>query len=281
MNTKRRSPLLRSASRLLLAAVPLVLAGCFNPFNPDILTQRVTSAAPSPTTPQNAVRLFEWCWKNRGVEEYAELFTEDYQFLSAGLDSAGNETREIQARRDDEVLTAENMFIGSVERPPAADIKLDFDRNLIAFPDTRPGKVAKWHQTVRTSVNLKVSIDEGNAFEVTGFALFYLVRGDSAAIPAELKSRGFKPDSLRWWIERWEDETLAPESVVAGGSSASLQPVGTWTVRRTGTAPAAGTTFVTAVTMAELKRWFSGQPVLRAIPELSVAAPAGPEPGGR
>jgi len=255
--------------RLLLAAsAALALAGCFNPFNPDILTQRVTSVAPSPTTPQNAVRLFEWCWKNRGVEEYRELFTADYEFLSAGLDSAGNQTREIQARRDDEVQTAENMFIGSAERAPAAKITLDFDRNLIPFPDTRAGKTAKWHQTVRTSVNLKVDIDEGNALEVTGFALFYVVRGDSAAIPPELFSRGFRPDSLRWWIERWEDETINPDGLVAGPDGLSLRPVGTWTVRRTGPGPAAANTPL-QVSMAELKRYFLLSSALRSAGSMS------------
>jgi hypothetical protein len=248
---------------LIAASAALAVAGCFNPFNPAILTERVTSVAPSPTTPQNVVRLFEWCWKNRGIEEYREIFTADYEFLSAGLDSAGNQTREIQARRDDEVQTAENMFIGSAERAPAAKITLDFDRNLIPFPDTRDGKTAKWHQTVRTSVNLKVDIDEGNALEVTGFALFYVVRGDSAAIPPELFSRGFRPDSLRWWIERWEDETLAPEGLVAGPGGMSLRPVGTWTVRRTSPGLAA-TSIITPMTMAELKRYFAGLPALRA-----------------
>jgi hypothetical protein len=263
---------MRRTHRLLLAAAaPLLLAGCFNPFSPEILTERVTSAAPSPTTPQNAVRLFEWCWKYRGVEEYKELFTEDYVFVSAGLDSAGNTTREIQARRDDEVITAENMFIGSAERPPAAKILLDFDRNLIAFPDTRPGKDPTWHKTVRTSVNLKVDIDEGNALEVTGFALFYVVRGDSAAIPAELKARGFKPDPLRWWIERWEDETLAPEGLVAGSGAASRPAAGGWTVRRTGTSPSATSAIVTQMTMAELKRYFIGWPGLQAAVERALA----------
>ena len=263
---------MRRVTRLSIAAsAVLVLAGCFNPFNPDILTERVTSVAPSPTTPQNAVRLFEWCWKNRGIDEYRELFTADYEFLSAGLDSAGNQTREIQARRDDEVQTAENMFIGSAERAPAAKITLDFDRNLIPFPDTRPGKVAKWHQTVRTSVNLKVDIDEGNALEVTGFALFYLVRGDSAAIPPELVSRGFKPDSLRWWIERWEDETLAPEGLVAGDGASRLQPTGGWSVRRTGGTPAA-TVPSTLMTMGELKRYFLGRPALQAAVEQALSS---------
>jgi len=250
--------------RLALAAsAVLALAGCFNPFNPQILTERVTSAAPSPTTPQNAVRLFEWCWKNRGVEEYKELFTADYVFLSGALDSAGNQTREIQARRDDEVQTAENMFLGSAERAPAADIKLNFDRNLIPFPDTRAGKTPKWHQTVRTSVNLKVSLDESNVLEVTGFALFYLVRGDSAAIPAELISRGFKPDSLRWWIERWEDETLA-EGLVARPDGMRLKPAGSRIARRTSASPTATSLTTIPVTMGELKRYYGSGSFLRA-----------------
>jgi len=250
----------RPIPTLLAPLVALGLAGCFNPFSPTILTERVTSVAPSPTTPQNAVRLFEWCWKNRGVEEYKELFTEDYVFLSAGLDSAGNQTREIQARRDDELQTAENMFIGSAERPPAEKIQLDFDRNLIPFPDTRAGKNPIWHKTVRTTVSLKVQIDQGNLVEVTGYALFFLVRGDSAAIPAELKARGFKPDSLRWWIDRWEDETLAPEGLVAGPGAAR---------------PASGSaTIGMTMTMAELKRLYLAAPA-----PARAAGTASPTPG--
>ena len=198
----------RIAPALVALLALATLAGCFNPFSPEVLSQRVTSVAPTPNSPQNAVKLFEWCWVNRGVDEYRELFTDDYVFISAGVDSAGNPDRNIQARRDDEVQTAENMFIGSAEKPPAEQITLLFDKNLVPFPDSRPGKDPKWHKQIRTSVDLKVRIDTGNTVEVSGNALFFLTRGDSAAIPAELKARGFKPDSLRWWIDRWEDETL-------------------------------------------------------------------------
>jgi len=259
----------RSLPSLIAGVAALGAAGCFNPFAPTVLTERVTTVAPSPTTPQNAVRLFEWCWKNRGVEEYKELFTADYVFVSAGLDSAGNPSREIQARRDDEVQIAENMFIGSAERPPAADIQLDFDRNLIPFPDTRPGKDPTWHKTIRTSVNLKVKIDEGNVFEVTGTALFFLVRGDSAQIPTDLQGR-FKPDPLRWWIDRWEDETLAPESVVAGGERAAPPAAGVAVGAESGGA------VTTAMTMGELKRWFLQGAAARA----RLAAQTAGAPGG-
>jgi hypothetical protein len=222
----------RFAPALVALALLAFLAGCFNPFSPEVLNQRVTSAAPTPNSPQNAVKLFEWCWVNRGVDEYRELFTDDYVFISAGTDSAGNPSRDIQARRDDEVQTAENMFIGSADRPPAEQITLLFDKSLIAFPDTRPGKNPWWHKQIRTSVDLKVRIDSGNSVEVTGNVLFFLTRGDSAAIPQELITRGLKPakgdttssQALRWWIDRWEDETLGGAAVVANGAKRPAQP---------------------------------------------------------
>jgi len=245
------------APRLAAVGVLFTLTGCFNPFRPDILNQRVTTTAPTPNSPQNAVKLFEWCWVNRGVDEYRELFTDDYVFISAGTDSAGNPSREIQARRDDEVQIAENMFIGSADRPPAESITLFFDQNLIAFPDTRPGKDPNWHKSIRTHVDLKVRIDSGNTAEVTGSALFFLTRGDSAAIPNDLKARGFKPDPLRWWIDRWEDETLA----------GSLQALRLGAAGSGHAAPRATSAAVTRMTMADLKRYYDSQlPALTARP---------------
>jgi len=225
----------------------LLVAGCFNPFQPEVLSQRVTSAAPTPNSPQNAVKLFEWCWVNRGVDEYRELFTDDYVFISAATDSAGNPSRDIQARRDDEVQTAENMFIGSSDHPPAEQITLLFDKNLVPFPDSRQGRDSKWHKQIRTSVNLNVRIDTGNTVEVTGSALFFLTRGDSASIPKELIARGFKPDSLRWWIDRWEDETLGG-AVVTGTSLKGARP--------SASAPL-------LMSMAELRRLYYVSPTLR------------------
>jgi hypothetical protein len=133
------------------------------------------------------------------------------------------------------------MFIGSAERAPAEQITLLFDKNLQPFPDSRPGKNSKWHKQIRTTVDLKVRIDSGNTVEVTGNALFFLTRGDSAAIPQELASRGFKPDSLRWWIDRWEDETLAGSGIVATRASR----------------PSAATASTVRLTMAELRRIYT------------------------
>jgi len=50
----------RIAPGLAALALLVTLAGCFNPFRPDVLNQRVTTTAPTPNSPQNAVKLFEW-----------------------------------------------------------------------------------------------------------------------------------------------------------------------------------------------------------------------------
>ena len=89
------------------------------------------------------------------------------------------------------------------------------DRNPVPFPDSRPGRNAAWHKQVRTSVRIVIrgSGSIGN-YDLTGNALFFVTRGDSTAIPVELRARGVQPDSTRWWLDRYEDETLAGSSVV-------------------------------------------------------------------
>ena len=201
----KRLALLAAAGTLLFA-----LAGCFNPFSP--LVSRIggiSSPAPVPNTPANCVRLHEWCWKNRAAEEYRELFTDDYVFVFGLNDSAGQPYRDRPWIREDELTTATNAFVGGGDVPPANKITINYDPNLITFADVRPGKTNKWHRTIRTSVDLQVDAGERGTLEVKGNALFFMIRGDSANIPPELVARGFKRDSTRWWIERWEDETLS------------------------------------------------------------------------
>ena len=59
---------------------------------------------------------------------------------------------------------------------------------------------------------------------VNGNTTFYLVRGDSAQIPPDLKARGFVPDATRWYIERYEDKTDTGGG--QGNSSALRAPSG-------------------------------------------------------
>jgi hypothetical protein len=221
-------------SRLALLALALGLAvvagGCFNPFDPLVSTQRAVSIpAPEPNSPTNVIKLFAWCWLNRDPSLYSEIFTDDYRFQFAPNDSAGNPYRDSPWIREYELSSAQHMFSGGTDRPPASDIKITISGLLVAQPDPRPGKDPKWHRAVRTPVDLKITFDQNGTPEVnsvTGYALFFVVRGDSAIIPPELIAKGFGPDPTRWWIERWEDETAG-----ATGSPAAARPAGAAALR--------------------------------------------------
>ena len=196
------------AAVLLLTAVSL--AGCFNPFDPLVARNRVGASEPPPD-PSRAdlvVRLFEWCWDHRAIAEYEEIFTDDFLFAFAATDSAGRAFQGAVLTRFDEIETARHLFVGGGTSPPANSISLQLDQNLIAQQDSRPGKQnTTYHREIITQVVLRIETDE-ESFQVTGTARFFLVRGDSALIPADLTARGFTRDPGRWYIERWEDETV-------------------------------------------------------------------------
>ena len=104
--------------------------------------------------------------------------------------------------------------------PPANIITLQFDRNLIPQQDSRAGKQdPTYFQEITTSVVLRIRTDV-EEFQVTGAARFFLARGDSALIPAELVARGFRADPGHWYIQRWEDETLGSLAAAAGDREA-------------------------------------------------------------
>lgn len=206
----------RALALTCVALLGPALAGCFNPFNPLVSSDRgVSTPAPVPSSPENILRLFEWCWNNRAIDEYREVFTDDYRFAFAQTDSAGNAYRDQPYRREDELASATNLFVGGGAQPPASSISLTFDRNLYVQPDSRAGRNPRWHKQITTRVTLSVRADE-IAYDVQGSALFFVVRGDSATIPPALIDQGFRRDSTRWWIERWEDQTVQ----LGGGLSA-------------------------------------------------------------
>ncbi len=204
---------------MLLLALVVGVSGCFNPFRPLVSGQTsIVQAPPSPSTAAGLVRLFKWCWENRDISKYKELFTADYRFAFSITDTAGDPYRGNPWTRDDEIASATNLFVGgSASEPAASNITLIFDGNLIAHDDFRPGKSPRWHQQIQISnLTLTITKSDGSAVRVTGGALFYMVRGDSAVLPLDLQA--FGPDSTRWYFERWEDQTNI------GSGAASIAP---------------------------------------------------------
>ena len=212
--------------------VAMMLAGCFNPFSPKVLGTGITLPPPAPNSPANTLRLLEWCYDNLEPSLYRELFTDDYRFAFSLLDPYGNAYRDIPWTREDELISTTKLFLGGdASQPAASSVTLNFDRNFNVRNDPRPGKRSKWHKSVRTSVAFTL-VAEGSQTNVTGFVNFFLVRGDSALIPKELTDRGFAPDSSRWYIERWEDETAQPGTTAGGLRPAPPQSFATTAMPR-------------------------------------------------
>jgi hypothetical protein len=207
--TRHQRSHVRSVLGFVLPLAALLLGGCFNPFDPLVAKNRVGASdpPPNPTRPDQIIRLFEWCWDHRSINDYEEVFTDDFLFAFASTDSAGRAFQGAVLTRTDEIETARHLFVGGGTSPPANSVSLQLDQNLFALQDTRPGKKdTTYHREIITSVVLRIDTDEDN-FQVTGDARFFVVRGDSALIPQDLQDRGFRPDKDRWYIERWEDET--------------------------------------------------------------------------
>ena len=210
-------------------------AGCADSKPRSLPTQPPPEPGFVADSPANTVRLFEWSLEHRDHERLTGLFTDDFLFGCAATDSAGNVFRGNAFTRADEIECLRHMLVGGGIRPPASSISLQFDQNLIAQPDTRPGKDPVTHQEIATTMVLGIAThDEG--FQVTGAARFFLVRGDSALLPAELADRGAIPDPRLWYIERWEDETVgsgfaaarAPDGRRASSVGAQPAKMTTW-----------------------------------------------------
>ena len=200
-----------------VALLLLGMSGCFNPFDPLIApTTGIYVPPPLPNSPQNVIRLFEWVWKNRDITVYREILTDDFRFIFALGDSAGNLFRDEPVTREMELNIARNLFVGGGSAPPATSISLTLDPTLRALPDSRPGKNPRWHNEIVTSVNLTIKTEDGVEYRIVGNARFFVVRGDSALIPQELH---FEPDSTRWYIDQWHDETLQGSAAMAPGSA--------------------------------------------------------------
>jgi len=197
--------------RFLAAAILLALlgvTGCGEHGSVTAPRPNPRGGAPAPNSPENAIRLFEWGWDHRDTLAVAEVLAGDFRFFFALGDSAGNVFRGDPVDRETMLRMDYHLFIGGGNAAPAKSIALQFDPKLIPQDDGRPGKDPRWHKEILTGVNLSIRTDD-NSWNVQGNARFFVVRGDSALIPQDLVAKGLGPDSTRWYIDRWDDETLS------------------------------------------------------------------------
>jgi len=194
------------AAVVLWLSFGVCVAGCGEGGSPTAPSTH--EPAPLANSPINLLRLLEWSYDHRSIERYEEFFTDDFRGACAPFDSSSASPA---WTREDELISARHLFVGGdPDAPPAFSIQLTLDQSRLAEPDpeySASDANGRWHRRIRTAVNLQVLTPGPSATEIRGAAAFHLVRGDSAVIPADLVARGFTPDSARWYIRRWDDET--------------------------------------------------------------------------
>ncbi|NOT32549.1 MAG: hypothetical protein HOP12_00075 [Candidatus Eisenbacteria bacterium] len=225
--TRSPSPIRRLVVLAALGLALFMVPGCFNPFSPLILGRARSEKPPEPSTPEGLLKLFAWAYNQRDYEVYRKLFTEDYRFVFAANDTAGRAYTAVPWTYGDENEYSRHLFQGGDGLQPASSITLVLDNTFQTFPDSRRDPLnpdLEHFVSIRTSVTLNITDVDGVQTNVSGQALFYLVRGDSARIPEGL---GLEPSASRWYINRWEDQTT-PSSLMASASSATrADPIAT------------------------------------------------------
>jgi hypothetical protein len=211
--------------RLALLLLALALAGCERRANVTFSSTSGAARLFGPGDPSGAegavaaVHDLEHVWERRDVNGYRLLLTGDFLFVPLSSDSSGNAFRGTQWTREDELAAAQHLFVGGGSLPAARTISVSLDPTLVSLPDPRPGKDPRWHRIVGTWAASSLRLKSPGAFAMLragGLERFSLVRGDSVAIPAEELQRGVRPDSMRWWIERWDEVgPLEPQLGVA------------------------------------------------------------------
>ena len=210
----RRNPNVHPRLALLALLAPiLILSACGKK-----TTAPMASGDPPPVadSPRHAVDLFRWCWVHRDIAHYREVFTEDLVFTFAYRDTAGALIRDT-LNREEVIDNAAAIF--SI----ASSIRLDYLAIDPPEPDPRPGKDPGWHQVLRARFNLLIHTIQGSQV-LSPAETFYLTRGDSAVIPAELVARGFGPDPNHWYISYWEDDTYVPPPVPGTAARVTWPP---------------------------------------------------------
>ena len=216
------SPRCASRMRRLLGGLSLLALLAVSP-------ARAATAPPVPSTPTDALALLKWCWESRDVALYHELFADNYQYFYDAGNPAGAPYRITPWTREDELASGTNLFVGGGSlHAPASSVTFSFTDGPTLQPSAG-GLASPWHQQYAAQWALDITCTDGSTLHGEGQSKWFLVRGDSAAIPQELKDRGFTADPNRWYIERWlEQQSNAP--IVRAPSQASGTPFSPITV---------------------------------------------------
>lgn len=193
----------RQATTLVAAgAFGLVLAGLSLPGCSDYAAGTFTppNNTPVATTPLGALQVVQYAWTHLDTLRYARLFPTDYLYGSP--DTVGGKVWD----RAEELAFARHLFVTGETDPAerASAITWTFISVPVIEPDARPGRIFPWHRQAIGEIGVIVSTVSGITTTMSGPQAFYLVRGDSARITAEMQAAGMPADSNHWYVEEWD-----------------------------------------------------------------------------
>ncbi len=195
-------------------AVAIVLPGCGGG-SKKTTQPPPPSGPPNPNSPTNAVLLLQYAIQHRDTSLYKQLFPTEYQFtIQAGDTAATNYFAGNWGYLEERIFATHLFDAGStVGGAHATAITMPFSPTTLTDAAV-VGKNATFHRRVDVQIVLTVTKSDNSAEQIVGGTTFFLVRGDSASLPADLISAGVQATSGRWFVEGW--------SALTGGVSPAL-----------------------------------------------------------
>jgi hypothetical protein len=192
----RREHLIRWA--LLLPFLAVLSAGCiFNPDKKDPPIVPPVSNFKVPTTITNVIHNLKQAYIEKNYDEYAKLFTEDYQYIFDPNDTGVPDSWVL----GDELDVHRNMFGGEANRDGnyVTDIQLAFTENE---PDTDP-QFPEYSRVVLSAVDLRVDTRNKDNGDVT---LYLTPAGTQAHLYFLQTDEVHESNQQRIWkIVVWKD----------------------------------------------------------------------------
>ena len=159
---------------------------------------------PTPDTPINAVKLFDFGWEQRSVAWQDSVLTSNFEFIPSAGDTAAQVFTGGVVPRDTLLNIERHLFVTGAGAGRPAATKVTFTMSPIQeFPGTVGDPNV--HREVDIGINpldIKFPSDEFFLGGTGAAARFFVVRGDSAQLPA-----GRIANASHWYVEGVQDVT--------------------------------------------------------------------------
>lgn len=178
----------------------IMLNGCTNPFNPDIINNSKNYEIRSNTTPRNVLHNLETAYNQQDLELYKSCLSKSFRFElisvetdEIGIDMDGDGIKDSWWDYDREVEYHRNLFKdgssdGAYPPPDNIHLNLQIPHEDYWLSDSQEGR-EDW-VIIPAYFTLAITIYDSSTISADGYARFYL-----------------RPEEKEWRIIIWRDES--------------------------------------------------------------------------